>query len=67
MTPERKARIEQLAVIAQKKSDKFMALGMRNIAGRLAGEREEMSKEYAIAEAEMLQANADLKAAQEPV
>ena len=66
MTPEKKANIERLAVAAQKKRDRFMSLGMLNIAGRLAGEREEMAAEYAVAEADMLEADAALKEAQQP-
>jgi len=66
MTDEKKAEIERLAVIAQKKREHFMGLGMLNIVGRLTGEREQMSKDYAVAEAEMLEADANLRAAQQP-
>jgi hypothetical protein len=66
MTPEKKAKIEELAEVSRKARDKFMALGMLNIMGRTADQRVEMSKEYAVAEAEMLEADANLKAAQQP-
>lgn len=66
MTPEKQAKIEELAEIARAKRDRFAALGMLNIYGRLAEERVQMSKDYAVAEAEMLEADANLKAAQQP-
>lgn len=66
MTPEKKAKIEELAEVARAKRDHFAALGMLNIYGRLTEERVQMSKDYAIAEAEMLEADANLRAAQQP-
>ena len=66
MTPEKQAKIEELAVIATKKRETFMSLGMLNIANRLAGKREQIAKEYAVAEAEMLEADANLRTAQQP-
>lgn len=63
MTPEQKAKIEELATIADQKRQTFLMLGMRNIMGRLAEEREQMAREYAVAEAEMMEANAALEAA----
>lgn len=66
MTPEKKARIEELAVKHLKAVELFNRLGMQNTYGKTADELEQQAKEYALAIADMQQAAADLRAAQEP-
>lgn len=66
MTPEKKSRIEKLATIAETKWVHFKALGTLNTYGRTAEERTKMMKDYAIAEAEALEAEACLRAAISP-
>lgn len=66
MTDEKKAKIETLAVIAAKAKEKYDYLGLLNTSGRTQSERDEMAKDYAVAEAEFLETRSSLKAAQQP-
>ena len=58
--------IAALAVKHLAAQELFHRLGMQNIYGKTSDEREQQAKEYAVAIADMQQAAADLRAAQEP-
>ena len=66
MTPEKKARIEELAVKNREAFDQVNLLGMWNTWGQTAADIEQHAKDYATATADMLSAAAELRAAQEP-
>ena len=55
--------IEDLAADHERKRARFETLGFRNVYGVSAEQREQMAKEYAIAEAEMIEAGRRLRGA----
>ena len=66
MTNEKRALIESLAVEAERTRQHWFNLGLLNTAGRSAEERDQMTKDYAVAEATWLEASAKLRSAQQP-
>lgn len=66
MDDTKRKTIEDLAADHERKRARWTALGYRNVAGLTPEEREQSAKEYAVAEAEMLEANARLRGAVAP-
>lgn len=63
MNDTKRKIIEDLAADYEKKRGFFEALGYRNVYGVSAEERVLMAKEYAVAEAEMVEAHGRLRGA----